>query len=149
MSMWLIIGIAVVVLLCIMMAGKNKKPRQQHTPIQPKAILTRREQQFFQVLNQALPRCYIFPQVSFSAILNTKGFYTRSQFNRKFADFVICNAQLAIVAIIELDDSSHKGREQQDAARDAMLGEAGYTVLRYAQIPESWQIQKDLQKLLR
>lgn len=148
MSIWLIIGIVVVVLLGIM-AGKNKKPRQQHTPIQPKAILTRREQQFFQVLSQALPRCYIFPQVSFSAILNTKGFYTRSQFNRKIADFVICNEQLGIVAIIELDDSSHKGREQQDATRDAMLNEAGYTVLRYAQIPESWQIQKDLQKLLR
>lgn len=148
MSIWLIIAAIALVVMGIV-AGKSKKPRQQHTPIQPKAILTRREQQFFQVLAQALPRCYIFPQVSFSAILNTKGFYTRSQFNRKIADFVICNEQLGIVAIIELDDSSHKGREQQDAARDAMLNEAGYTVLRYAQIPESWQVQKDLQKLLR
>lgn len=148
MSLWWIIGIVVIVLLAII-TGKSKKPRQQHTPIQPKAILTRREQQFFAVLQHALPRAYIFPQVSFSAILTTKGFYTRSQFNRKIADFVLCDQNLSIVAIVELDDSSHKGREQQDAARDAMLNEAGYPVLRYAQIPVAAQIQKDLQKYLR
>jgi hypothetical protein len=148
MSIWLIIGVVIIVLLGII-AGKSKKPRQQHTPIHAKAILTKREQQFFQVMQQALPRAYIFPQVSFSAILTTKGFYTRSQFNRKIADFVLCDQNLNIVAIIELDDSSHKGREQQDAARDAMLNEAGYAVIRYAQIPSSAQLQKDLHKYLR
>lgn len=148
MSMWLIIGIVIIALLGII-AGKNKKPRQQHTPIHAKAILTRREQQFFAVLQQAMPRAYIFPQVSFSAILTTKGFYTRSQFNRKIADFVLCDHNLNILAIIELDDSSHKGREQQDAARDAMLNEAGYPVFRYAQIPVAGQLQKDLQKYLK
>lgn len=148
MSIWLIIGIAIFIVL-IALASKNRKPKQQHTPIHAKAILTRREQQFFQVMQQALPRAYIFPQVSFSAILTTKGFYTRSQFNRKIADFVLCDHTLNIVAIIELDDSSHKGREQQDAARDAMLNEAGYPVIRYAQIPSSAQLQKDLHKYLR
>jgi hypothetical protein len=148
MSMWLIIGIAVFVIL-IALSRKNRKPKQQSTPIHAKAILTRREQQFFAVLEQALPRLYIFPQVSFSAILTTKGFYTRSQFNRKIADFVVCDNALNIMMLIELDDSSHKGRETQDAARDAMLNEAGYPVIRYAQIPEIWQIQKDLQKHLK
>ncbi|RYY79410.1 MAG: DUF2726 domain-containing protein [Moraxellaceae bacterium] len=148
MSMWLIIGIVAIALLGII-AGKSKKPRHQHTPIHAKAILTKREQQFFQVLQNVLPRAYIFPQVSFSAILNTKGFYTRSQFNRKIADFVLCDHQLKIVAIIELDDSSHKGREQQDAARDAMLNEAGYPVFRYAQIPNAGQLQKDLHQYFK
>ncbi|ONG39841.1 hypothetical protein BKE30_08705 [Alkanindiges hydrocarboniclasticus] len=148
MSLWWIIGIAIFIVL-IALASKNRKPKQQHTPIHAKAILTRREQQFFQIMQQALPRAYIFPQVSFSAILTTKGFYTRSQFNRKIADFVLCDQNLNIVAIIELDDSSHKGREQQDAARDAMLNEAGYAVIRYAQIPSSAQLQKDLHKYLR
>ena len=148
MSMWLIIGIVAIALLS-MIAGKSKKPRHKHTPIHAKAILTKREHQFFQVLQQALPRAYIFPQVSFSAILNTKGFYTRSQFNRKIADFVLCDQNLKIVAIIELDDSSHKGREQQDTARDAMLNEAGYPVVRYAQIPAAGQLQKDLHQYFR
>ncbi|TEU28638.1 DUF2726 domain-containing protein [Alkanindiges illinoisensis] len=148
MSMWLIIGVVIIALLGII-AGKNKKPRQQHTPIHAKAILTRREQQFFAVLQQAMPRAYIFPQVSFSAILTTKGFYTRSQFNRKIADFVLCDQDLEIVAIIELDDRSHQGREQQDAARDAMLHEAGYAVLRYTQIPSAGQLQKDLYKYFK
>lgn len=145
--MWWIV-LAVIVMALLMLAGKNKKPKQQHTPISAKAILTRRELQFFQVLEQALPHAYIFPQVSFSAILTTKGFYTRSQFNRKIADFVICDERMNIVALIELDDSSHKGREQQDAARDAMLNEAGYPVLRYAKIPPSTQIVKDMRQWL-
>lgn len=148
MSMWWIL-IGVIFIALAVLGGKSKKPKQQHTPIHAKAILTRREQQFFEVLQQALPQVYIFPQVSFSAILTTKGFYTRSQFNRKIADFVLCDSQLNIVAIIELDDSSHKGREQQDAARDAMLNEAGYPVLRYAQIPPSHQITKDMRQWLK
>ena len=147
LSMWWIV-LAVIVMALLMLGGKNKKPKQQHTPISAKAILTKRELQFFAVLEQALPHAYIFPQVSFSAILTTKGFYTRSQFNRKIADFVICDERMNIVALIELDDSSHKGREQQDAARDTMLNEAGYPVLRYAKIPPSAQIVKDMRQWL-
>ena len=148
LSMWWIV-LAVIVIAFLMFGGKNKKPKQQHTPISAKPILTKRELQFFAVLEQALPRAYIFPQVSFSAILTTKGFYTRSQFNRKIADFVVCDERMNIVAIIELDDSSHKGREQQDAVRDAMLNEAGYPVLRYAQIPQASQISKDMRQWLK
>ncbi len=147
LSMWWIV-LAVIVIAFLMFGGKNKKPKQQHTPISAKPILTKRELQFFAVLEQALPRAYIFPQVSFSAILTTKGFYTRSQFNRKIADFVVCDERMNIVAIIELDDSSHKGREQQDAARDAMLNEAGYPVLRYVQIPQAPQVIKDMRQWL-
>ena len=147
LSMWWIV-LAVIVIAFLMFGGKNKKPKQQHTPISAKPILTKRELQFFAVLEQALPRAYIFPQVSFSAILTTKGFYTRSQFNRKIADFVVCDERMNIVAIIELDDSSHKGREQQDAVRDAMLNEAGYPVLRYAQIPQAPQVIKDMRQWL-
>ncbi len=147
LSMWWIV-LAVIVIAFLMFGGKNKKPKQQHTLISAKPILTKRELQFFAVLEQALPRAYIFPQVSFSAILTTKGFYTRSQFNRKIADFVVCDERMNIVAIIELDDSSHKGREQQDAVRDAMLNEAGYPVLRYAQIPQAPQVIKDMRQWL-
>lgn len=148
MTVWWIV-LALFIIALVILGGKEKKPKQQHTPIYSKAILTRRELQFFSVLQEALPQVYIFPQVSFSAILNTKGFYTRSQFNRKIADFVLCDSNLKIVAIIELDDSSHKGREKQDAARDAMLNEAGYPVLRYAQIPLSAQIRKDMRQWLK
>ena len=148
LSMWWIV-LAVIVIAFLMFGGKNKKPKQQHTPISAKPILTKRELQFFAVLEQALPRAYIFPQVSFSAILTTKGFYTRSQFNRKIADFVVCDERMNIVAVIELDDSSHKDREQQDAVRDAMLNEAGYPVLRYAQIPQASQISKDMRQWLK
>ena len=48
------------------------------------------------------------------------------------------------MAIIELDDPSHIGKEQEDAERDAMLIAAGYTVIRYTEIPTIRQLQRDL-----
>jgi len=49
-----------------------------------------------------------------------------------------------VVAIIELDDPSHIGKEQEDAERDAMLNEAGYQVYRYTDIPSSNHLRKDI-----
>ena len=67
----------------------------------------------------------------------------RNQFNRKVTDFVLLDKNCNVVAIIELDDPSHLGKEQEDATRDAMLEEAGYRVLRYTSIPSVQTLQKD------
>ena len=68
----------------------------------------------------------------------------RALFNRKVTDFVILNADMHVIAIIELDDHSHIGKEQEDAERDAMFHEAGYRVVRYTEIPSIRQLQSDL-----
>ena len=57
---------------------------------------------------------------------------------------MILNHHLDVVCIIELDDPTHVGKEKEDAKRDAMLEEAGYTVLRYTKIPSVRQLQKDI-----
>ena len=46
--------------------------------------------------------------------------------------------------MIELDDSSHKGKEAADKQRDEMLTSAGYKVLRYPQIPDRDKLAFDL-----
>ena len=48
------------------------------------------------------------------------------------------------MVIIELDDPSHIGKEQEDAERDAMLNEAGYIVLRFTEIPSIRQLRKHI-----
>ena len=118
------------------------EPKKQN--IKSSYILTYHEQAMFKLLKQALPNHHIFVQVSFSAILWTPDQATRNRFNRKIADFVITCENFLIKAIIELDDVSHIGREQQDAERDQFLKTAGYKVIRYKQLPTIEQIKNDM-----
>ena len=47
----------------------------------------------------------------------------------KIADYVICNKEMYVLAVVELDDRTH--RNDKDAKRDAMLVQAGYKVIRW------------------
>jgi very-short-patch-repair endonuclease len=49
-----------------------------------------------------------------------------------------------LTIILLIRKTSHIGKEQEDAERDAMLIAAGYTVIRYTQIPTIRQLQRDL-----
>jgi very-short-patch-repair endonuclease len=54
----------------------------------------------------------------------------RSRFDRKIADFVVCErGSLQVVAIIELDDRTHDAGADQ--RRDAMTKAAGYQTFRF------------------
>ncbi|ADI91693.1 putative signal peptide-containing protein [Acinetobacter oleivorans DR1] len=75
--------------------------------------------------------------------MTAQGYATRNLFNRKVADFVVLDKAFNIVAIVELDDSSHKGKENFDAERDALIQEAGFRVIRYKRTPELAQIHAD------
>jgi len=101
-----------------------------------KRLLTQNEQEFFALLVGALPEHYVFPQVSFGALLqpdtssrNNQFHRTRGTFSQKIADYVICTKELRVLAIVELDDRSHNSA--RDGKRDAMLKQAGYTVIRW------------------
>ena len=109
------------------------------------------EKSYKEVLSdvEALPEYAILAQISFGALLNAKTRAARNRFDRKIADFAICNKKTAeVLALIELDDSSHRGKEAQDAARDDMLNRAGYTVLRYARVPSAAEVRADMKKVL-
>jgi hypothetical protein len=105
--------------------------------IQRKALLTPNETEFFQRLQRALPAYHVFPQVSFAAFLTDDGrlprnarWSVRAKFDRKIADFVICErGSLKIVALIELDDRTHS--PSSDRRRDAITKAAGYQTIRF------------------
>jgi very-short-patch-repair endonuclease len=90
----------------------------------------------FHRLQQAFPNDIVLTQVAFSALLTAKDLPTRATFNRKVADFVVATKAFEVLVVVELDDSSHRGREAHDSRRDSLLGGAGYRVLRFKHVPD-------------
>ena len=93
-----------------------------------------------------MPEYLVFTQVSFGALLTAKEGASRMTFAQKRADFVLTDKAFNVLAMVELDDSSHKGNEEKDKARDEMLKAAGYKVLRFASIPDRADLLKALTK---
>lgn len=87
-------------------------------------------------LTKTFPEHVVLAQVAFSALITSKDRPTRETFNRKVVDFVLCDRAFTVIAAIELDDASHRGREDTDARRDAILNSAGIQVLRFKNVPD-------------
>lgn len=138
-----LIAIIVLAILSVLKNGESKNRNAKRNPIKGKRIITMNEQPTFMKLKEALPEHIILAQVAFSAFMTAQGYATRNLFNRKVADFVVLDKAFNIVAIVELDDSSHKGKEKFDEERDALIHEAGFKVIRYKRTPELVQIHRD------
>ena len=116
-------------------------PKQQFFS---RPVNTAFESQMFLRLKQAFPHYHVLAQVAFSALITSEHYNIRSKFNRKVTDFVILDQEMQVIAVVELDDPSHIGKELEDQKRDRMLKEAGYRVQRYTQIPSIKQLQMDI-----
>ncbi len=135
----LALGGAVVLAMLLKILSRRIKTRRgvQATHLLKKPILTDNEREFFDRLCRALPDHHVFPQVSLDALLCVSSglpYATqttlRNSFSQKHPDFVICQrGTLEVVAIVELDDKTHKA--EKDQKRDAMLVGAGYRVERF------------------
>lgn len=112
----------------------NERPRK-------KKLLSDREQAMHHRLTEALPGHVVLSQVSFGALLSARSTAVRNTFDRKMADFVVCDRAFQVLAVIELDDASHRGKQAKDAQRDALLQAAGYRVIRCAHIPDIDQVR--------
>ena len=94
------------------------------------------EVEFFNRLVQAFPQHFIFPQVAMSGLVapKTTDFKQmnsiKNTYNRLRVDFVLYKDK-KIVAVIELDDKTHKGKEDKDSKRDGILQQAGYKTFRF------------------
>jgi very-short-patch-repair endonuclease len=129
------LAVGVLVLLtALLLLSRSRKPWLSH--IQRRPILTHNEMEFYHRLKRALPACHVFPQVSFGAFLTDDGrlsgkarWSVRARFDRKIADFVICDAGFNVLALVELDDRSHNAHA--DRQRDALTKAGGYQTFRF------------------
>lgn len=129
---WPLLALLVVVLAVAVVLPKKKGTGEIPRARRP---MTEREQAMFFRLQSALPAYVVLAQVSFGALLEAKSRATRNRYDRKIADFVVCSKAFEVVAVIELDDASHKNKRVADAQRDKLLKNAGYKTLRFNNVP--------------
>lgn len=131
---WAIVVLVVVVLVAAML---KRSPDAASWPLEPRRPLSVVEQKLYWRLVQALPDHPVLAQVQLSRMMAVKRVPKaqawRNKIDRKSADFVVCNKDFSVAAVIELDDSSHdrSDRRKADADKDAALSAAGIRVIRW------------------
>lgn len=139
METWKLLGLLLiaVVLAAVAAVLAPRIRRARLDGLKAKPLMTDNEREFFHRLERALPGYYVFPQVAFASFLThdssmagSTRIALRNRFDRKMADFVVCEREtLSIVALVELDDRSH--RATNDQQRDEITRSAGYRTVRF------------------
>jgi very-short-patch-repair endonuclease len=118
-------------------------------PFYAKKPLSPPEQVLYFRLVEALPDYIVLAQVQLSRFLGVKKGHNyqswSNRINRMSADFVICKKDASIVAVIELDDSTHQKLDRQiaDSKKDKALEAAAIKVVRWQakSIPDLLEIK--------
>lgn len=146
---FLAVIIVLIVAILAIKKAKSDGADSREWPFYQRKPLSAPEQVLYFRLVKALPDHIILGQVQLSRLLGVKkGNNTQSwlnRINRMSADFVVCNKDSSIVAVIELDDASHNAekRQQADAKKDKALAAAGIKIHRWQvkNIPNGEAIQ--------
>ncbi|MDL1899040.1 DUF2726 domain-containing protein [Anaerolineae bacterium CFX7] len=146
----IIVGIVVVGLALVLVMQFVSRPAKTtalpNSPlaVKSKPLMTDAERAFFHTLNSAVGNRYeIFPQLPFSSLVartdklppNVWGIVQNSR-----ADFVLAHPKyLGVVAVIELDDSSHQQAttREKDSVKDRICADAKIPLLRF-RVGEKW-----------
>jgi hypothetical protein len=106
-------------------------------PVAAKNLLTEHEQSLYLSLLSLYPNHKLFVQVALSQLIDVPENHPerqsiRNRFSQLVADFVLCRADLSVVAVIELDDRSHLRADRQaaDARKNKALADAGIRLVR-------------------
>jgi very-short-patch-repair endonuclease len=141
MSYFFLLLVVVVVVIAALAFLKAKSQAgsdgDEVWPFYAKKPLSQPEQVLYFRLIEALPNHIILAQVQLSRFLGVKkGHKSQSwlnRINRMSADFVVCNKDSSIVAVIELDDASHQKPDRQaaDAKKDKAIESAEIKIIRW------------------
>ena len=135
-TLFLVVFVFIVLAILVLL---RKKPPLGYKRVEK--IFTPSERKFFIHLQQAIgDDLYIFAKVRAADVLLPKSAKDRSRwqsaFNKvacKHFDYVLCDANLRIVAAIELDDASHNrsDRQERDKFIEWACKSAGVPLVRF------------------
>lgn len=142
--------VAIIAILGLLKAkSQNNSSDHEIWPFYAKKPLSQPEQILYFRLIEALPDHIILAQVQLSRFLGVRKGHNyqawSNRINRMSADFVICKKDASIVAIIELDDSTHQKLDRQiaDNKKDKALEAAEIKLVRWQakSIPDITEIK--------
>jgi very-short-patch-repair endonuclease len=150
----IVIVIAMVVAYALSRSGRNRSAEQW--PVFRTPVLSESDCQFYARLVAALPEYRVFPQVQISRFIEVRPLRgrqaIRDRYSQLSADFVICDQDFDVKAVVELDDSSHGSSSQQalDAKKNAVVAAAGILMVRchVSAVPPVARIREQLLKAL-
>jgi hypothetical protein len=127
------IGVVVLLLLALLTIALRRKPVpiSPTSPFEARPLFTAAERSFLGVLDRAVAgQLRVFAKVRLIDVLKVRSGTARSEFVRaknqivaKHVDFVLCSPDdLRVVAVLELDDSSHDAPRAR--RRDGLVDEA-------------------------
>ena len=127
----------VVVIVALASFGYFTKhvPKTAHLRYKPRLLMTNNELEFFHRIRRATLDGFVFPQVAMAGLIEPDGLHGAAyqasfrRISQKRVDFVVYDALMKLVAVIELDDRTHN--PAKDAVRDANFSTAGIRTLRY------------------
>lgn len=128
----------IVSILQILLKKQQAKNELTNLPYQKRPILTENEKAFFRELKTITERqnLLLFTKVRLADIVeiksNTKQWqHYMNKIQSKHIDFVICNQNMDIITVIELDDKSHqrKDRIKRDTFVNEVLKTAGLQII--------------------
>lgn len=127
---------AIAVMLFLLWFAWNSRHREPPFRVRARPLLTDNEIEFHERLCAAVPEFQVLAQVSMGALIEPdvaggdgNWLSIRARFAQKVVDYVVIDDDRQVLALVELDDSTHDRR--RDAERDAITALAGYTTLRY------------------
>ena len=137
--MWLLIllVIAGVAIFAVHQVASKMGTGSRRWPLVAKPALSEREQILYQRLVAAFPDHIVLAQVALSQIISVMSNVAdrqalQNKFFRLVADFVLCRPDFNVVAVIELDDSTHAhpNRQDADARKTKAIVDAGLQLVR-------------------
>lgn len=121
--MGLAIAVAVIFLALVVSFALKKRGTagERGWPVYACPVVSPAEQIMYHRLVKTFPEYRVLPQVSFAGFIRVKkgaNFYSVfNRFSQLRADFVICQPDFKVWAVIELDDRSHDRPKRLDADR--------------------------------
>src|SRR5579862_1532557 len=102
MKLSLLLIIVAFMALAAVAALLKRTDRQGQVPTKAKSLMTKREQAMFWRLKESFPEAVVLAQVAFAALI-TSPLKHRNRYDRKIADFVLCDRSMRVQVVIELD----------------------------------------------
>jgi len=135
MNSSLALAALVLILLAFAVLAQRLGSRSDLGVYRGRKLMTENEREFFWRLRRALPGYHVFPQVAMSALLEAsdgnrkRAHADRLRIAQQRVDYVVCDPNCEVVAVVELDDRTHSARKDQ--RRDARLEQGGIRTIRF------------------